>query len=342
MTIIAEVSRCSLCGKVHEPFPGHGLPGDPCIACGHSHKWMRKGWCSPCWQRARRVYARTGIWPDTPPVRPETSIPIPPKEYNFQCNICGLPLSYKRKGRYPQFCSEHPGGRDKSPERKLRPWASTREELVANVPVPPSIPCRYRADGCNREVNAKASRTRNGWYWGLDTQCTKCRSLYGIHHLKFPELIALWEAQDRQCYLCRLPLDHPRADTWRQKSQINIDHDHDICPRKNHSCDDCRRGLACHKCNSTVLVITDYAYLENSSFWLALFRTDDHALAIEGLRAAIGLLDPSVQKRKNPAIREKNNPHLPGMGLCGLKGVYWLHQHPQRVRVVLSICPFLG
>ena len=33
---------------------------------------------------------------------------------------------------------------------------------------------------------------------------------------------------------------------------ILIDHDHDICNRGDHSCEKCRRGPACHRCNTTL------------------------------------------------------------------------------------------
>jgi hypothetical protein len=33
---------------------------------------------------------------------------------------------------------------------------------------------------------------------------------------------------------------------------ILIDHDHSICSQGNHSCEKCRRGPACHRCNVTM------------------------------------------------------------------------------------------
>lgn len=51
-----------------------------------------------------------------------------------------------------------------------------------------------------------------------------------------------WEAQEGCCYLCGDPLksDTPQA--------VVIDHDHGCCPQRR-SCDICRRGLACGRCN---------------------------------------------------------------------------------------------
>ena len=56
---------------------------------------------------------------------------------------------------------------------------------------------------------------------------------------------AFWEAQEGRCYLCGDPLqqDTPQATV--------IDHDHSCCPTRR-SCDICRRGLACGRCNKLV------------------------------------------------------------------------------------------
>lgn len=49
------------------------------------------------------------------------------------------------------------------------------------------------------------------------------------------------EAQQGLCYLCGDPLPDDRA-------RVAVDHDHRCCPRKK-SCEYCRRGLACNRCN---------------------------------------------------------------------------------------------
>lgn len=61
---------------------------------------------------------------------------------------------------------------------------------------------------------------------------------------------ALWDAQDGKCYLCREPLlrDQPR--------EVHLDHDHRCCPL-NRSCERCRRGLACRRCNYLIGLAKD-------------------------------------------------------------------------------------
>jgi hypothetical protein len=46
--------------------------------------------------------------------------------------------------------------------------------------------------------------------------------------------------------------------------EIKIDHDHNICPQDDHSCERCRRGLACNPCNTHKLSLKP------------LYEDDDH------------------------------------------------------------------
>jgi Recombination endonuclease VII len=52
-----------------------------------------------------------------------------------------------------------------------------------------------------------------------------------------------WESQQGCCYLCEEALD--------PDGMIHIDHDHNCCPPRK-SCDNCRRGLACPRCNHVI------------------------------------------------------------------------------------------
>ena len=52
----------------------------------------------------------------------------------------------------------------------------------------------------------------------------------------------MWDAQGGQCYLC--------GDQLSREATV-VDHDHDCCPPKK-SCAFCRRGLACHLCNTSI------------------------------------------------------------------------------------------
>jgi Recombination endonuclease VII len=61
---------------------------------------------------------------------------------------------------------------------------------------------------------------------------------------------ALWEAQGGNCYLCGDPLLHD------QPREVHLDHDHRCCPL-NKSCERCRRGLACRRCNYLIGLAKD-------------------------------------------------------------------------------------
>jgi Recombination endonuclease VII len=54
-----------------------------------------------------------------------------------------------------------------------------------------------------------------------------------------------WDAQDGKCYLCGDPLS---TENYRD---IHVDHDHTCCP-KGRTCEYCRRGLACTRCNKLI------------------------------------------------------------------------------------------
>lgn len=62
------------------------------------------------------------------------------------------------------------------------------------------------------------------------------------HDMGIDGWIALWDAQLGRCYLCGDPLTEDQAD---------IEHDHTCCPVP-YTCWICRRGLACHGCNTTI------------------------------------------------------------------------------------------
>lgn len=54
-----------------------------------------------------------------------------------------------------------------------------------------------------------------------------------------------WDEQRGLCYLCGDPLS---TDSYRD---IHVDHDHTCCP-KGRTCEFCRRGLACTRCNKLI------------------------------------------------------------------------------------------
>src|SRR5262249_35206981 len=71
------------------------------------------------------------------------------------------------------------------------------------------------------------------------------------HGCDWEELFAqLWHAQNGKCYLCGEALDR---DKYRG---IHLDHDHSCCPL-GKSCEACRRGLACWRCNILIGRVDD-------------------------------------------------------------------------------------
>lgn len=66
------------------------------------------------------------------------------------------------------------------------------------------------------------------------------------HRRDWDELFdELWNLQDGKCYLCGVCLDRdkPRG--------VTLDHDHACCPY-GYSCELCRRGLTCPRCNNLI------------------------------------------------------------------------------------------
>jgi len=60
-------------------------------------------------------------------------------------------------------------------------------------------------------------------------------------------LVDTWKRQEGRCYLRERPM---------ARDQAFIDHDHMCCPQIR-SCPDCRRGLACERCNLLIGKVDD-------------------------------------------------------------------------------------
>lgn len=79
------------------------------------------------------------------------------------------------------------------------------------------------------------------WHTGIKgfTICNRCDLAKYKHnfanHFEYDRFL------DKGCWVCG-------------KSADRIDHDHDIHPKQNHSCEACRRGPACVTCNNLLKV----------------------------------------------------------------------------------------
>jgi len=143
--------------------------------------------------------------------------------------------------------------------------ADTKQELVSFCPPPERLLCNVPECENIRQVWAGVQyrENRQRWYWFKRTTCQRCRFLGDAHGLSLAELIAIWESQNARCHSCFRELVDPRISdhdgrrlTNGQAYSLRIDHDHRICPQKQHSCQRCRRGLVCNYCNTRGLAET--------------------------------------------------------------------------------------
>jgi Recombination endonuclease VII len=67
----------------------------------------------------------------------------------------------------------------------------------------------------------------------------KLANLWHYHRMRAGDWLKLWRDQEGCCYLCGNPMDPLKA---------VVEHDHSCCGQ-HFSCAECRRGLACRRCN---------------------------------------------------------------------------------------------
>ena len=93
----------------------------------------------------------------------------------------------------------------------------------------------------NREE--RLAKARQAYHRDRDARLA--RNMLSSHGMYPEDWARIWEAQNGQCYLGGEPLDElgPRF--------VHVDHDHSCCPI-HFSCPVCRRGLACHNCNTLI------------------------------------------------------------------------------------------
>jgi len=168
-------------------------------------------------------------------------------------------------------------------------YADTKEELLSSCPEPESLPCP--GAGCDGLGTVYAHTSRGLWAWAKMSRCRRCQDLRNHHGMELADLIAIWEAQGRQCFKCSNPLPDPRiivAGVRGRGREAKIDHDHRICPQASHSCSRCRRGLVCVRCNCHELSI-------RSGGWWVLPKGDD-------LRGWLEFLGPEDRDRLRQAL----------------------------------------
>jgi hypothetical protein len=108
---------------------------------------------------------------------------------------------------------------------------------------------RKRSPEYNREINRRFREKHRERLNAQQRQNSTRNQLKYKHGISLEDRAAMWNAQQGNCYLCEEPL----RDGTRQ---VHIDHDHTCCPQ-DYSCEACRRGLACHRCNLLLGFVKD-------------------------------------------------------------------------------------
>lgn len=190
--------------------------------------------------------------------------------------------------------------------------ADSKEELLSSCPLPEPVKCRIAECDNMRQVWAGTQYRTQGrrWYWFRRTVCHRCRFLSDAHGLGLAELIAMWDAQNGRCYRCFRQLVDPRTPDHdgRKADSTRVDHDHRICPQEQHSCDRCRRGLACNICNTQDLSETSAGLRilpkgDDLVRWLEFLGPADR----DRLRQTLALF-PEQPVRTRP---RRQKPHAP-------------------------------
>jgi hypothetical protein len=106
---------------------------------------------------------------------------------------------------------------------------------------------RYRATPGGQAAQARYNRGPKGKARNREVHDRRGPGFVRKHGMLPEDWAAMWDAQQGRCYLCGADL---------RECRVHIDHDHRCCPR-NTSCPICRRGLACHACNTTLGNVRD-------------------------------------------------------------------------------------
>lgn len=124
--------------------------------------------------------------------------------------------------------------------------------------------------GCNRDEKSRQSKNVKHGYNTAEVKRqvgTLYRSLWNNYGLEAWQFIAMQEAQNGVCAICR---ETPTLSS-RGWPLWNVDHDHSCCPTKGKSCGKCVRGLLCTPCNQGLgMFRDDPARLRNALSYLGV------------------------------------------------------------------------
>src|SRR6266702_4432642 len=117
------------------------------------------------------------------------------------------------------------------------------EESQSRPPPPEARPC-INFEWCGSLTRSFWNRNAKGLeHWSRRRYCHKCRDLWQRHRFT-PEDYDKFFADGCSIPGCKRPA-------------TDIDHDHFICPKINHSCEKCRRGPLCRPHNNRIITVLD-------------------------------------------------------------------------------------
>lgn len=142
-------------------------------------------------------------------------------------------------------------------------------------------PCK-RCNCCPGVPNYQKCKRK--WYW-----LPYCNSCINAANHEFSSHLEYDEYLRAVCWICGDSAD-------------GIDHDHNICPRRNHTCEKCRRGAICQGCNTMLRVgrtITEFeAAADEHDRRANRNRMVVKALRARGLDTALCIRYPSSPRER--------------------------------------------